>query len=372
MASWQQGLFKINKESREVTQYNGENSPLKSEHSLGYIFVSGLAVDKQNNLWMAQTAVVDFIKVKDLKSKEEKWYSFNMRDLIKKIPDAIAEHILVDSRNYKWITFPRSNQLIVFFENGSFENTSVHKIAEIDLTSQVYVAGTRITCIAEDREGRIWTGSDQGIKVIYDAASVFNRKLYAKNIFIQQKTDESDTAYTQSLLELEYITCIAVDAANRKWIGTRNAGIFLVSPSGTEELFHFTTNNSPLFSNQINDIIINHENGEVFIATEEGLISYKGTATAGRGDYKDVLVYPNPVRGDYYGPVAVKGLMEDSFCKITDAAGNLVWQGIAYGGQLIWNGKDFYGHRPATGVYFVMASSKTGKEKKVAKFLFIQ
>jgi len=110
----------------------------------------------------------------------------------------------------------------------------------------------------------------------------------------------------------------------------------------------------------------------VFIATSSGLISYKGTATGGRENYKEVLVYPNPVREDYHGPIAVKGLMEDSFCKITDSSGNLVWQGYAYGGQLIWNGKDFYGKRPATGVYFVMASSKTGKEKKVAKFLFVQ
>jgi hypothetical protein len=181
-----------------------------------------------------------------------------------------------------------------------------------------------------------------------------------------------DTSYVQILLEFEYVTCIAVDAANRKWIGTRSAGVFFVSPNGTQELFHFTTDNSPLFSNQINDIKINPENGEVFFATEGGLISYKGTATMGKENYKEALVYPNPVRENYYGPIAVKGLMEDSFCKITDAAGKLVWQGYAYGGQLIWNGKDFYGKRPATGVYFVMASSKTGKEKTVAKFLFIQ
>jgi hypothetical protein len=125
-------------------------------------------------------------------------------------------------------------------------------------------------------------------------------------------------------------------------------------------------------SNNIHDIKINPENGEVFMATAGGLISYRGTATAGKENYKEVLVYPNPVRSDYSGPIAVKGLMEDSFCKITDSSGRLVWQGYAYGGQLIWNGKDFSGRRPATGVYFIMASSKSGKEKRVAKFLFVQ
>ena len=377
IGSWVDGLFRINRATNEMFNYNDSNSPLKSSRKQpdgvndSIVFVSGLAIDKQNNLWMTNTDVLDIIKVKDLKTTEEKWYSFNMSPYLNSSTGIYAEHLLIDSRNYKWITVPRPTQrLVVFFENGSLDMTEQHKKAEVDITSQAEVSGSRITCIAEDREGKIWIGADQGVKVIYDAASVFNRKVYAKNIYIQQVI--GDTSYTQFLLQFEYITCIAVDAADRKWIGTRNAGVFLISPNGTEELFHFTTENSPIFSNQINDIKINPENGEVFMATQGGLISYKGTATAGKEDYKEVLVYPNPVREDYYGPIAVKGLMEDSFCKITDATGKLVWQGYAYGGQLIWNGKDFYGNRPATGIYFVMASSKTGKEKKVAKFLFIQ
>lgn len=379
VASWLEGLFKINRKTNEMFCYNHSNSILKSSrikeiNSLAndsIVFVSGLVIDKQNNLWMTQTDVLDFIKVKDLNTEEEKWYSFNMSPFLTATKGIHSEHILIDSRNYKWFTIPimpekPAQRLVVFFENGSLDNTSLHKKAEVDLTSQVNVTGSRITCITEDRDGNIWTGADQGVKVIFDAASVFNRQVYAKNILLEQN------GYVQNLLEFEYVTCITVDAANRKWIGTRSAGVFLLSPNGTQELFHFTTDNSPLFSNQINDIKINPENGEVFFATANGLISYKGTATAGKENYKEALVYPNPVREDYYGPVAVKGLMEDSFCKITSAAGKLIWQGYAYGGQLIWNGKDFNGNRPITGVYFVMASSKTGKEKKVAKFLFIQ
>ena len=378
IGSWVGGLYKINKATNEMFCYNNYNSPLKSTREKdSIVFVSGLVIDKQNNLWMAQTEAIYPIKVKELNSNEEKWHTIDLNAVssisndINTIPErSFVEHILIDSRNYKWITLPMLNRLIVFSENGaSLDNNTLHKKAEVNLqSSQLIVKANRITCIAEDRDGNIWTGADQGVKVIYDAASIFNRKekVAAKNILLEQN------GYVQALFEYEYVTCIAVDAANRKWIGTRNAGVFLISPTGTEELFHFTTDNSPLFSNQINDIKINPENGEVFFATEGGLISYKGTATVGKENYKEALVYPNPVRSDYYGPVAVKGLMEDSFCKITDAAGNLVWQGYAYGGQLIWNGKDFYGKRPATGVYFVMASSKTGKDKKVAKFLFIQ
>jgi hypothetical protein len=364
LASWNGGLFKINKSSLDITVYNNENSPISTNHPLNAIFVSGLAIDKQNNLWMANTHSIEPIKVKELNTTEEKWHSLNLSPYATASP-LFVEHILVDSRSYKWVTVPIENKLIVL--RGALDNIEKK---EVEMKAQANVAGDRLTCIAEDREGRIWTGHDQGVKVIYDAAQVFNKTVYARNILIEQIID--GTGYTQILLESEHITCIAVDAADRKWIGTRSAGVFFLSPNGTQELFHFTIDNSPLFSNHINDIKINPENGEVFIATEGGLLSFKGTATKGAKDYKEVLVYPNPVREDYHGPIAVKGLMEDSFCKITDAAGNLVWQGYAYGGQLIWNGRDFYGKRPATGVYFVMASSKTGKEKTVAKFLFVQ
>jgi len=367
MASWLGGLFKINKATNEMMRYYSANSPLLSERIDSIIFLSGLAIDKQNYLWMTQSGAPGLVKVKDLNTESEKWNSFA---LLSNVSDVIAEHILVDSRNYKWVTIPRQDQLFVL--KGSVDNVEKR---EIDLGSEATVKSNRITCIAEDREGRIWVGADQGVKVIYDAASVFSKndkEVFAKNILIKQDISSNEEGYWQYLLQFEYITCIAVDAANRKWIGTQSAGVFLVSPNGTEQLFHFTTENSPLFSNQINDIKINPENGEVFIATTEGLISYRGTATAGRENFKEALVFPNPVRENYFGPIAVQGLMEDSFCKITDAAGNLVWQGYAYGGQLIWNGKDFHGRRPATGVYFVMASSKTGKERKVAKFLFVQ
>jgi hypothetical protein len=177
--------------------------------------------------------------------------------------------------------------------------------------------------------------------------------------------------YVSVLFEYEEITAIAVDGANRKWIGTNKAGVFLMSENGQEQLLHFTAEDHPLFSNQINSITIDHLTGEVFFGTTKGLVSYRGTATKGAEAYEDLLVYPNPVRHDYDGMVAVKGLKNNSLCKITDASGKLVWQGYSDGGQLVWNCKDHFGNRPATGVYFVMASDEDGKEKIVTKFLFI-
>jgi hypothetical protein len=162
-----------------------------------------------------------------------------------------------------------------------------------------------------------------------------------------------------------------VDGANRKWIGTSKAGVYLMSENGTEQILQFDEENSPLISNQINAITIDQNNGEVYFATTAGLISYRGTATEGEKNYNHYKVFPNPVKSGYTGYITVTGLMENSFCKIVDASGLLVWQGYADGGQLVWNGLSFNGLRPATGVYFVFASSDTGSEKQVAKILFI-
>ena len=273
---------------------------------------------------------------------------------------------MVDSRNYKWIVLPRDNKLLVYDDNKTINNPNDDRIASVNLNAMANIETSSVNCVVEDKDGQIWIGCNLGIKVIYNPSSVFKNTLYAQNILIKQIN------YVQNLFEFEEVTCIAVDDANRKWVGTAKSGVFLISENGDDQLLHFTEENSPLLSNRIYKVTINRETGEVFIATAGGLISYMGTATAGREDYSEVTVFPNPVRETYHGVITVRGLMENSFCKIADAAGNLVWQGYANGGELTWDGKDFYGKRPATGVYFVFSSSSTGKMKNVAKILFIR
>ena len=273
---------------------------------------------------------------------------------------------MVDSRNYKWIVLPRDNKLLVYDDNKTISNPNDDRIASVNLNAMANIETSSVNCVVEDKDGEIWIGCNLGIKVIYNPSTAFKSTLYAQNVLIKQIN------YVQNLFEFEEVTCIAVDDANRKWVGTAKSGVFLISENGDTQLLHFTEDNSPLFSNKIHNITINRETGEVFIATANGLISYMGTATAGREDYSEVTVFPNPVRETYHGVITVRGLMDKSFCKIADAAGNLVWQGYANGGELSWDGKDFYGKRPSTGVYFVFSSDTTGKMKNVAKILFIR
>jgi hypothetical protein len=171
------------------------------------------------------------------------------------------------------------------------------------------------------------------------------------------------------LFKQENVTTIAVDGANNKWIGTNN-GVWLISDDAEEILFRFTKDNSPLPSNDINKIAINPETGVVYIATDIGLVSFRGNATDGASTNDNLLVFPNPVQSDYTGTIAIKGLVENADVRITDVAGQLVFRTKAQGGQAVWNGKNYLNQRPRTGVYYVFVTNTDGSETKTGKFIF--
>lgn len=367
VASWGNGIFKC-KNHQVVAHYNAANSMLDSI-SNGATFVSGLQYDKKGNLWMTNSYSNKMLKMLEPNGT---WHAYNITSGVvsNDIAEVVADQLLVDSHGYKWVNFPRDAtynryHLIAFSDNGTYDNYGDDKFARIDMNVAAEVSSASVYCMAEDLDGEIWIGTDKGVKVIYYPEKVFSGGSYPRNILLEQD------GYVSVLLEYEQVTAIAVDGANRKWIGTSKAGVFLMSENGQEQLLHFTAEDNPLFANQIESICINQLTGEVFFATVKGLVSYRGSATSGFETYEDNLVYPNPVPHGYAGMVAVSGLKSNSLCKITDSSGRLVWQGYSHGGQLVWDGKDHYGNRPATGVYYVMVSDEDGKEKIVTKFVFI-
>lgn len=354
------GLRKYDR-NRITAVYDKSNSPIHSGNSEEGK-VGGLAFDANNNLWVS--CCFSSVPLAVLQPNGN-WQPLSLSSHTTGNSTVVSQ-IMVDSRNYKWIVLPRANKLLVYDDNKTISNPNDDHIASVNMNAMANIETSGINCVVEDKSGEIWIGCNLGIKVIYNPSSAFKSTLYAQNILIKQIN------YVQNLFEFEEVTCITVDDANRKWVGTAKSGVFLISENGDKQLLHFTEEDSPLLSNKIYNITINRATGEVFFATAGGLISYMGTATEGKEDYSEVTVFPNPVRETYHGVITVRGLMENSFCKIADAAGNLVWQGYANGGELTWDGKDFYGKRPATGVYFVFASDSTGKKRNVAKILLVK
>jgi hypothetical protein len=328
------------------------------------IQASGMEIDRNTGTFWIVTSSSD--KQLSAKDRNGEWYNFD----ISAINSITLGDMAIDNAGQKWIVAPRGVGLVVFNDNGTLSNTTDDQ--SIKLTQAVgngNLASSNIFSIAADLDGEIWVGTDNGVSVFYSPESVFSG---SGNFDSQQILVEQD-GYVQYLLENESVTAIAVDGANRKWMGTANAGVFLMSDDGTEQIHHFTVDNSPLFSNAITSLGVDQLSGEVFIGTSKGIISFRGDATWGNPEFvpEEVYAYPNPVEPNYSGPIAIKGLVRDADVKITDAAGHVVFATIANGGQAIWDGNKMTGGRAQSGVYLVFASNEDGKETFVTKILFI-
>jgi hypothetical protein len=361
VGTWHEGVIEFfdNKVANVYSKHNSSLQPWVADQR--YTLISGLAFDSNSNLWAVNSGAPELLSVK---KPTGDWRSFSLGSANTAID---ASKLYIDRFDQKWILVRADHKLIVFTDNGTIDDISDDKVKTLtNSPGSGNVPGNKILSLAEDLDGRMWIGTDQGIAVIYSPGNIFNDGDYdAQRILVEVG------GYVQYLLESEVVTAIAVDGDNRKWIGTERAGVFLVSANGTEQIHHFTEDNSPLFSNFIVDIAINHKTGEVFFATDRGIISYKSTATQGQPTISDVVVYPNPVRQGYTGDIAINGLVTSADVKITDISGSLIFATKAEGGQAVWNGTSMNGRRASTGVYLVFATDDQGNEKMVAKILFI-
>ena len=227
-----------------------------------------------------------------------------------------------------------------------------------------------VRCVAEDLDGNIWMGTDVGL-YMYDAAQQADPSLGYTQIKVP-RNDGTDLA--DYLLANADVTCIAVDGANRKWIGTSGAGVYLISADNMEQLQHFTTDNSPLLSNDVESIAVNGTTGEVFFGTQQGLCSYMSDATSAVEEMKkdDVYAFPNPVPHGYDGLITVRGLSMNADVRILNISGKLIAQGRSNGGTFTWNGRDLSGKRVASGVYMIATATNEGKKGVVAKVAIVR
>ena len=232
------------------------------------------------------------------------------------------------------------------------------------MTSNVY-------CITEALDGSMWIGTNYGLFVSEEPSKAFDNDFHLSQIKVPRNDGSNLADY---LLNGVSVKCVAIDGGNRKWIGTLDDGVYLISADGTETIERFTTENSPLISDEINDIAINGETGEVFIATSKGLCSYRGDATdpATSMISGNLKVFPNPVRPEYQGKVHITGLMSNSNVKIVSVAGKLVAEGTSIGGEFSWDCCMQNGRRVGSGIYYALCTDKDGKKGAVAKILIVK
>lgn len=364
VASWGSGLLEY-RNDEFVQRYSNNNSPLEtalpSRPDEPYVRIGGIAFDSEKNLWVTNSTVAkNLLKL----SPAGEWETITLPEVANNYNTG---DLIITQNDDKWILLPGGNDAYVVDKGGSRKKRLLVTSYFNNGVIEEYKRMNDLFCIAEDLEGAIWIGTSMGVAVYNNP----NRIWDSDNFYAIRPSLDLNDGLFHPLLETETVTAIAVDGANRKWLGTRNSGVYLVSNSGEKEVFHFTTENSPLLSNTITGIAINQQTGEVFFGTSEGLVSYQGEAIAGKESYADVYVYPNPVRETYDGPVTITGLIENTDVKITDISGNLVYQGTSLGGQAVWDGKNLNGNRVRTGVYLIFCNDKNGEETHIEKLLFI-
>ena len=370
----QSGLYEFNN-LKFTKLWNDTNSPLSvaatvPDGNKDYTITTAMKFDVNGHLWVFNS-ISPSTSILELSNGSE-WTSHHHQELMTSniSPARSFEQMtgpIIDSRNLMWFTnaFYRSPSLICY--QMSTDQTKVIKdlINEDGTTINTY----DVSCVAEDMDHNIWIGTDQGPLMLSP-----NQITEDNPVFIQVKVPRNDgTNYADYLLSGVNITCLVVDRANRKWFGTADNGIYLIDSDNITQLQHFTADNSPLLSNNVNSMTLDDATGEMFIATNMGLCSYTSHfADNSQGMTKDnVWAYPNPVRPGYTGPITITGIKNGATVKIVTSSGSLVNEGTANNGQYKWYCLDLNGRRVVSGVYMVEIATSEGEKGVVCKIAIV-
>lgn len=349
----------------QVEAFTPSNSTL-GEHSngSGECFISDVVYDDAGNLWVLNGMSDYPLKVY---TRDNEWYTINTGSLT---TNHFSRRLVIDGNGHKWFSLTGVG-VVGVDDGGSIETPTDDDYVILNSGENTgALPSIEVNALAVDLDNEIWIGTDNGFAVLYNSNGAFTAGPGDYNAQRIKLEYEGNVEY---VLGATNITAIEVDGANRKWFGTANAGIVLLSPDGLEVIEQYTTENSPLISNTIVDLELDHSTGELFIITDKGLVSYRTDATNGTDNYDDVSVFPNPKRPDYDGLITIQGIKYDSDVRITDAGGRLVYQTTSNGGTATWNGRTLNGEKVSTGVYLIWTAPNDSdvKGRKVGKVLVV-
>ncbi len=359
MSSYQKGLLKIDDQTPSIL-YNETNSPLtipNNNEDLG-IRLYGSDFDREENLWFVQSNIDDGL----VKLTPTGQFQFtDLSNIIETEDEQALTELKISREGYPFFGTVY-NGLV-----GYNPTTNVfNKIGEGTGNGGLPISNVR--ALAFDNQNRLWIGTIKGLRVLYSVGDFFDggETQDAQPIIILEDGVPQELLYEQSITDIE------VDGSNNKWVATVSSGVFYFSSNGQETILRFTSDNSPLPSDNVLDIAIDDQNGTVYFATADGLVAYNGTSTAPREDLENVYAFPNPVRPDFFGDVTIDGLTAKANVKITDITGNLVYETTSEGGSVRWDTTAFGKYKVASGVYLVLVSTDDALETKVIKIMVIR
>ena len=370
--SWGTGVVRYDKNTEEIKLFDETNSTLRGwpQDNELYPVISGLETDSNNEVWLV-SRYGDTPLYRQTPGDED-WQSFEENNAVSS--SDLYENLFIDSFDQKWVPLQNAQSsgtglLVLDTKDPENENDDVGVKLRTGASTGNLPDG-KVNVLIEDKNGEVWIGTSRGI-----ARFIFPELIVDGSV--QERTaqwlmNEDTSAVSRFLLRDINATAMTVNAANEKWIGSANQGVYLLNAEGSKILKRFTTDNSPLFSNSIKSIAINDLNGEVFIATDVGLISFQDIPKSPVNKMKELKVFPNPFNYEKNDQIFIDGLSDETVIKIIGVDGTTVNSFPSNGGRVSWDGRSSTGNLLGSGVYFVVAVDSEGSSKGVGKVVIVQ
>jgi hypothetical protein len=263
---------------------------------------------------------------------------------------------------------------LIWTSRGSFQGVSVRdpatnvsvNFSQIPLRSDdTRISSNTVNSFALDRNGLLLLACNGGIVGINTAKNI------ATATSLMPYVATLSNRNGERILANDLVTSVAIDGGNRKWIGTQR-GLFLFDPEISTILQNFTTENSPLSSNNIKNLYYETTQSRLYVQTDQEVLQYRVDASeATDTQSKNIQVFPNPVPVTFDGPLTIEGLVAEATVYITTLEGRLVFKGAANGGTLTWNLQGPSGQRVAPGVYLILSSNSLGKQTIISKLAIL-
>jgi ligand-binding sensor domain-containing protein len=216
----------------------------------------------------------------------------------------------------------------------------------------INISDEDIPDMALDPIGSLWFGSATGLYFVPASADA------VINIELPSQISGS-------------VNAVAFDGVGQLWVGTV-AGMGVLKPNRDDPQLPrwgdlYTSANSPLLDNRVNDIAIDIPTGTVYVGTNGGLSVFESGVLPPSPDLSDMEVYPNPVvlkTGDE--TIEFKRVPSTGTMTIYTVSGDIITH-IDLASHSNWDMRNSKGERVAGGIYIfhVRSGDKSGSGKFV-------
>ncbi|MCS7211294.1 MAG: hypothetical protein NZ844_06630 [Chloroherpetonaceae bacterium] len=365
LGTWGGGLFEFTA-SDSVRVLNRSNSPFVGiRQAENFVVLPSLATDAGGTVWIANFLTAQNPIYAYRPNGEILRFGSSGLGAGREFPSGLtALRIAVDANNRKWIAVQSEDGvtgrgIVVFDDRGTL--TDVRDDRYVLLDERVgfgRLPNPKVNDIQFDRDGGVWLATDRGAAYFFDADLVFQTRIPNATIVFD--------------LRNEFLSSLAIDALNRKWFGSQN-GVWVISASGDSLLRRYTTENSPLLSNNVRSIAYDRKTGKMYFGTDRGLSVLATDAVEPEETFSTLRVYPNPFRVPATQRLVIDGLVRNASVRIITLSGTLVRTLNAAGSRVgEWDGKDQNGNDVATGIYLAVATSEDGRQSAIGKIAVVR